>query len=182
MDPSILELYILSLLDRGLRTKYEFQRQGGISLGSSSPALKRLQKARLITQQHAEDGTKRVRQILKLTPAGRRVMRWGWRQYFDAEVNLDVEAILRVIDLAGHEGARRREIINFLNAMASQRSRPTEADKHPAEGVPGLQEQLAAYRANAESMFLSDLAKSLTRRQKSATTTNRTRTKIKGDR
>lgn len=179
MDPSILELYILSLLDRGLRTKYELQRHGGISLGSSSPALKRLKGATLITEQQAEDGSKRVRQILKLTPVGRRVMRKNWRQYFDVEVDLDVEAILRVIDIASHEAAPRGEIIEFLNTMAFRRSRLADTDQDPTEGLTGLQEQLAAYRANAESAFLSDVAKSLTRTPVSAKSTNRSRTKVR---
>lgn len=183
MDPSILELYILSLLDRGLNTKYEFQRQGGISLGSSSPALKRLEEAGIITEQEADDGTKRVRQMLKLTSTGRRIARKGWRKHLDIKASLDVEAILRIIDIAGHEGARRSEIIEFLKAMASQRSHlPADTNTDIAEGITALQEQLAVYRANAEAMFLTDLAKSLARRRKSGTSTNRTRTKVKGDR
>jgi DNA-binding PadR family transcriptional regulator len=182
MDSSILEIYILSLLDRGLRTKYEFQRQGGISLGSSSPALKRLQDAGLITQQQAEDGTNRVRQILKLTPAGRRVARKDWRQYFDVELDLDVEAILRVIDIASHEAAPRGEIIEFLNAMASRRSLPADTDKELLGGIIGLQEQLAAYRSSAESMFLRELAKSLSRSRKSIIGANRPPAKVKRSR
>ncbi len=182
MSNSVLDIYLLSLIDRGLCTKYDLQRRGGVSLGSSTPALKRLQNAGLITEKKAEDDSKRLRQLLALTPAGRRIARRGWRQYFDVEVNLDVEAILRVIDIAGYESAPRREIIEFLNAMVSQRSRPPESDKSLGEGIVGLQERLVAYRARAESMFLRDLAKSLTRRLRSPTSTNRTRTKVKGDR
>lgn len=180
MSNSVLDIYLLSLIDRGLCTKYDLQRRGGVSLGSSTPALKRLQNAGLVTEQEAEEDTKRIRQILKLTPAGRRVVRKGWRQHFDVEVNLDVEAILRVIDIAADEAAPRGDIIDFLKAMSSQRNRlPADTDKGIGEGIVGLQEQLVAYRTRAEAMFLRDLAKSLTRRLKSATSTNRTQTKVK---
>jgi DNA-binding PadR family transcriptional regulator len=183
LSHSVLDIYLLSLIDRGLYTKYDFQRRGGVSLGSSTPALKRLQNAGFIREQEPEDGSKRIRQILKLTPAGRRVVRKGWRQYFKVELNLDVEAILRVIDIAGHEAVPRGEIIDFVNAMASQRSRsPADTNKGIGEGIVGLQEQLVVYRARAESIFLRDLAKSFTRGLKSATSTNRTRTKVKADR
>jgi DNA-binding PadR family transcriptional regulator len=164
INVSILELYILSLLDRGLRSKYELQRQGGISLGSSSPALRRLQAAGLITEHEAEDGTNRVRQILKLTLAGRRIARQAWRRHLDIEANLDVEAILRVVDIAVYRGAVTGEIIDFLNAMASRRAHPeARGETSVGEGINNLQEQLAAYRANAESMFLRKLAKSLSK-------------------
>src|ERR1700733_14201594 len=42
---SVLDLFILSLLDRGLETPYDLNRQGGLSLGSTVPALRRLESA-----------------------------------------------------------------------------------------------------------------------------------------
>jgi DNA-binding PadR family transcriptional regulator len=182
MDLSILELYILSLLDRGLRSKYELQRKGGVSLGSSTPALKRLKGAGLITEQEAKEATKRIRQILMLTTAGRRLARQDWRNHPDLEANLDVEAILRVIDIASYQAAPQYEVVDFLKAMASRRAHPIARGASLADGVTGLQEQLAAYRANAESVFLSQLAKSLSRSRKSATSTNPPRTKAKAGR
>jgi DNA-binding PadR family transcriptional regulator len=183
MEVSILERYILSLLDRGLRSKYELQRQGGISLGSSTPALKRLLAAGLITERDSADGTNRVRQILKVTSAGRRIARQAWHQHLDTEAGLDAEAILRVVDIASHQDIPRSEIIDFLNTMASQRDRfAADIDKSASEGIVGLQERLAAYRANAESVFLRDLAKSLSRTRKSIISTNSPLTKIKGGR
>ena len=183
MELSILDLYILSLLDRGFRSKYELQRHGGISLGSSTPALKRLLAAGLIRERDSADGTNRVRQILKVTPVGRRIARQEWHQHLDNEADLDVEAILRVVDVASHQGAPRSEIADFLNAMASQRTHTmARGETSAADGIVGLQKQLAAYRANAESVFLRDLAKSLSRTRKSITSTNSPRTKIRGGR
>ena len=173
MDLSILELYILTLLDRGLRSKYELQREGGVSLGSSTPALKRLRAAGLITQQHSDDGTKRVRQIVTLTAAGHNVAHQGWRQHFDENAKLDVEAILRIVEIARYRAASRSQIIGFLKAMASQRNRlSADTEKITGDGIVGLQCQLAAYRAKAEAMFLENLAKPLTKSRKRVTSTN----------
>ena len=33
----VLDLYVLSLLERGLETAYSFQREVGLSLGASTP-------------------------------------------------------------------------------------------------------------------------------------------------
>jgi hypothetical protein len=67
--------------------------------------------------------------------------------------------------------------------MASQRAGLVAGtDQRIGDGIVGLQEQLAAYRAKAESMFLKDLAKSLSRSRKSVTGTNRPRTKVKRSR
>lgn len=183
MSHSVLDIFLLSLIDRGLCTKYDLQRRGGVSLGSSTPALKRLQKAGLITQHEAEQDSKRLRKMLELTAAGRRIARHGWREYFDAEVNLDLEAILRIVDVAGHHGAPRGAIIEFLDAMASQRSRlPAKTHHCTGESIIGFQEQLAACRVKADSTFLKNLASSLSRSRKSRTRTNQPRPKVSGPR
>ena len=52
MSLSVLDLFVLSLFDRGLETPYDLQRQAGVSLGSSVPALRRLEAAGLIKKSH----------------------------------------------------------------------------------------------------------------------------------
>jgi DNA-binding PadR family transcriptional regulator len=180
---SVLDIYLLSLIDRGLSTRYDLQRRGGVSLGSSTPALKRLQLAGLVTEREADDGTMRIRQVLNLTPAGRRVSRKAWRDYFRQDANLDVEAILRVVDIARYEAVPRGEIVEFLNTMASQRSALlANTDQGVGDGVVDLQDQLLAYRATAESKFLKDLAKSHSQSRKSVADTNQPRIKVRRNR
>ena len=121
MTYSILELYLLSLIDRGLRSKYDLQRQGGVSLGSSSPALMRLVESKLIRQQPSEQGSGRPRQQLSLTPSGRKAVRTGWRAPLANDSDADLEAIMRVADMAIHYGASPNEIASYLRRVAAKR-------------------------------------------------------------
>ena len=77
MIHSVLDLFILSLLDRGLETPYDLQRQGGLSLGSTVPALRRLAAAGLIRKREASEASKRPRHSYQLYAAGRnRAQKW----------------------------------------------------------------------------------------------------------
>lgn len=68
---SVLDLYIMSLIGRSLQTAYELQVHGRISLGSSSPALKRLKAARAIEFEVSTTEKDKTRQAFKLTRLGR---------------------------------------------------------------------------------------------------------------
>ncbi len=67
---SVLDLYIMSLIGRSLQTAYELQVHGRISLGSSSPALKRLKAAGAIESEVSTTEKNKTRQDFKLP-------RWG---------------------------------------------------------------------------------------------------------
>jgi hypothetical protein len=122
----------------------------------------------------------RVRQMLKLTPAGRRVARQGWRKLFRKEADLDMEAILRIVDIAAHCGASKREILEFLDAMASQRSGSSlPADSNLADGIVALQRQWSAARTKAEAKFLAELATRY-RGPRPTSPTKQARTKVTG--
>lgn len=70
MNPSIFDVYLLSLIDRGLETPYDLLKQGGVSLGSAVPALRRLEAASLVKRMAQVGSSKRLRHRLKLpTPA-----------------------------------------------------------------------------------------------------------------
>jgi DNA-binding PadR family transcriptional regulator len=78
LPQSVLDLFILSVLDRGLETPYDLNRQGGLSLGSTVPALRRLETAGLVRKKAAVGSSKRPRHWFQLSAAGRKLARGGW--------------------------------------------------------------------------------------------------------
>src|SRR5258708_23229447 len=77
LPQSVLELFILSVLDRGLETPYDLNRQGGLSLGSTVPALRRLETAGLVRKKAAVGSSKRPRHWFQLSAAVRQLARGG---------------------------------------------------------------------------------------------------------
>ena len=185
MVPSVLDLYLLSLIDRGLRSRYEWQRHGGVSLGSSSPALLRLHAAKLIRAEKATGDSKRVRQAVQLTVIRRKVVRSEWRRYLDKESTADVEAILRIVDMTGHYGARSAELSAFLKKMAAKRMEaergrgPRLAQDDDFRTAVGLQQLWASARTRAEASFLLGIAAAQAKKQEPASTTTRSAAKTK---
>ncbi len=123
MTSSILDLYVLSLLDRGLGTPYSLQRDGGLSLGASTPALRRLSEARLVKRKVEEGATKRPRHVYTLTASGQDIARNGWRDYFSsARPFSDLDAVLRLADMAVHYGEELESVAQFLGLASGHRS------------------------------------------------------------
>ena len=79
---AVLDLYVLSLLDRGLETPYSLQREGGLSLGASTPSLRRLSTAHLVKRKEEQGSTNRPRHAYALTATGRDIARTGWQGSF----------------------------------------------------------------------------------------------------
>lgn len=162
MSPTILELFLLSLIDRGLRTKYDLQRKGGVSLGSSSPALIRMQAAKLVVQDVESKQGKRPRHGLKLSAAGRKLAREGWKTQFRNFEGGDIDAILRVVDMAFHNGANATEIADFLELAASARRmrdpRLPPADPTQVLSILATQARWESAQSQAEAKFLLKLA------------------------
>jgi DNA-binding PadR family transcriptional regulator len=122
MPPSVLDVFVLSLLDRGLETPYDLLHQGGLSLGASSPALQRLVKAKLVKRAEGESATNRPRHEYRLEPAGKKAARSAWKPFLDDEPPSDLDSLLRVVDLAAHYQADKRKIYSFLNRAIARRS------------------------------------------------------------
>lgn len=115
MALSILDLFVLSMLDRGLATSYELQREAGLSLGGTLPALRRLTNAGLLIKAEAKSPTRRPRHEYRLTPPGKDKARKGWKEHLSAaKVAADVDSLLRLVDVADHYKAPRSEIVAFL--------------------------------------------------------------------
>ena len=134
MTCSVLDLFILSLLDRGLETPYDLQRQGGLSLGSTIPALRRLKEAGMVRMLKPLGASKRPRHSYQLSALGRTRVQNDWKTYLKSPRQIDLDAVLRVADMAKHYNAKTTDIAAFLVTAASERQ------KSARSGVSGVRE------------------------------------------
>ena len=162
MEAPILDVFINSLLERGIETPYDLNRQGGISLGASTPALKRLIDNKLIRRITEPAATKRRTHRYTLTEAGRELAHRGWRPYFkELRVPADIDSVLRLVDLAVHYKLKQTQITEFLKRAARDRS--DLARQAEARMVTWQQNPLsyAATRSIWDSMRLEAEAKAM---------------------
>jgi DNA-binding PadR family transcriptional regulator len=87
-----LELYVMALVRAGIRTPYELKVRADLSLGSTIPALGRLEKEGLIKA--SELGARRSRRY-SVTSKGEKILRTAWREQLDAQPT-DLDSILRI--------------------------------------------------------------------------------------
>lgn len=166
MRPSALDLFVLYLLDRGLETSYALQRDGGLSVGSTVPALARLEEAGLVRRMADQRDSKRPRHGYQLSPAGRKLARTGWKPYLKAVNHLDLDAVIRIADMARHYGAKPKVIVAFLDAAASDRRSPGTLRTTKSNEAGDSFQHMATHgawnelRLRAEAKFLAGLAKS----------------------
>lgn len=166
--PSLLDLYILSLLDRGLETSYDLQRRGGLSLGSTLPALRRLEGGGLVRKTGAVGTSKRPHNGYQLSAAGRKLARSGWIPLLKDRPPTDLDAVLRLADMASHYGAKVTDITSLIERGAMDRallSKRASAGK-VKEGTPSMlylatRNGWDSGRLAAEARFLTALAKSV---------------------
>ena len=167
MIHSVLDLFILSLLDRGLETPYDLNRQGGLSLGSTVPALRRLESAGLIKRKAPVGSSKRPRHWFQLSVTGKKLARSGWKVHLKASSHPDFDAVLRVVDMAQHYLAKPIDIVAFLEAAASERrsqARPRASgpsDTYNSFGLVTTRESWDVVRLRAEAKFLIGWGESL---------------------
>src|ERR1017187_4663427 len=139
--PSLLDFFILSMFDRGLQTSYDLLQQGGLSLGSTVPALRRLEKAGLVRRKTpTANSSGRPRHCYELSPAGRKLARTGWMPLLKNPPPTDLDAVLRLADLASHHNAKLADIASLFERAARDRalsSKRASAGK-VKEGVPSL--------------------------------------------
>jgi DNA-binding PadR family transcriptional regulator len=117
-----LELFILSCFDRGLATPYDLQRHASLSLGATSPALKRLKKDGLLTRAVGTNGTKRPRHNYTLSSEGKNAAQQEWKTYLtDSTPPSDLDSVLRIYEMAVHYKASRPSIEAFLRRAIEAR-------------------------------------------------------------
>jgi DNA-binding PadR family transcriptional regulator len=169
VSPSILDLFVLSLFDRGLETPYDLQRQAGVSLGSSVPALRRLEAAGFIKKRKAIAASKRPRHSYQLSTAGRNLAQSGWKTHLKTPNQMDLDAVLKVADMAQHYRAKAADIVEFLAAVISERTVPARSRLSKLDGTRsslGHMNTLEAWnlaRLKAEVKFLADYRNRLRR-------------------
>ncbi len=160
----VLDLYVLSLLDRGLETAYSFQREVGLSLGASTPSLRRLTEARLVKRKDEEGKTNRPRHVYTLTSSGRELASSAWREYLQpGRLPSDLDSVLRVSDMAAHYGAGGAEVARFLKTasertaiLARRAAAVPEAGNGPM--YVSMRSRCEATRLKAESDVLGQIA------------------------
>jgi len=129
-----LDLFVLALVDGGVSTPYALQMSAGLSPGASIPALQRLTEAGLVLQ--GKPGS-RGRTEHRVTPAGKKLLKTGWRSLIEEGPSGDLDSDLRVALLA-LAGGERRLAKGFLERSAARKlesisalERPDESDSLP---------------------------------------------------
>ena len=177
VNPSVLDVFILSLFDRGFETTYDLQCHAGVYLGSSVPALKRLEAASMVKRKAQVGSSKRMRHQFELTAAGRKLARGGWISLLNGQPPSDFDAILRLVDVAQHYQAKNADVVAFLGVASSERRSSARSGRNgfretrPLLGIMATRQSWNVSRLKAEAKFLAELANSL--RQKAPRTTKR---------
>ncbi len=110
-----LDLFVLALIESGISTPYEFQKAAGLSPGATIPALQRLLEAGFVRP--GRPGS-RGRTNHSITPAGRKLLKSGWRILIEDGPSGDLDADLRVALLVMWAGGKRRLATDFLQQSA----------------------------------------------------------------
>jgi DNA-binding PadR family transcriptional regulator len=168
---SILELFILSCIDRGHTTPYAMQREAGLSLGATSPTLPRLAKQGLVRRETGRTATNRPKHEYTLTATGKEKARQGWKAYLGADANppADLDALLRLVDMAQHYGAQTGQLVALMKDAAVARRLMAKRCSLEFSGTKAketlcyrnIRAKLDALRFKAEAEGLSSLAENL---------------------
>jgi DNA-binding PadR family transcriptional regulator len=170
MTVSVLDIFLLSMLDRGVESPYELQRAAGISLGASVPSLRRLTASKLVTRSEGTAATNRPRHAYKLTAAGKQAVRSGWESHFQpASAGSDLDSVLRIADMAFHHHADKKKIKAFLKNAAEARTLMAEKAGLAERGLSSpdkgyylrMRASCDAIRLRAEAEALLNLATSI---------------------
>lgn len=113
---SSLELLLLTLIRDGLGTPYELKTRADISLGSTVPALARLEDAGLVKASKTPQ-SRSIRRF-NITVEGARTLKNEWRQQLNSSPN-DIESVLRIAYLALLND-ETEECAEFLKRSAEQ--------------------------------------------------------------
>jgi DNA-binding PadR family transcriptional regulator len=168
---STLELLLLSLLQDGIATPYELKSRADISLGSSIPALARLEADGLI---EASDPQPRRSRRFTLKTKGRTALKKDWSEHLQSSTT-DVESILRIAYLAFLNKSSAKAAV-FLEAAADRlrglatmaHAESTRFDRRGAkvdnEELRWLRARVDERRVKAEAQELSALAQEVKKR------------------
>lgn len=127
-----LDLFVLALLESGISTPYELQQAASLSPGATVPALQRLVEAGYARQGNP---AARGRTDHRVTAAGSRVLKTGWRSLIEDGPSGDLDADLRVALLALRVGGERRLAADFLRQSAARKLESIASIELPNESA-----------------------------------------------
>jgi DNA-binding PadR family transcriptional regulator len=175
MKLSVLDIFLLSMLDRGAQSPYDLQQAAGVSLGASVPSLRRLTAGKLVTRTEGTASTNRPRHAYTLTTAGKQAVRAEWKTHFqESSTGIDLDSLLRIVDMAFHYRAEKKMIKSFLKQAAETRVLMAEKAILAGRGIPdrlsylGMRASCDATRFRADADALMRLAESFASRRGAA--------------
>lgn len=164
----VLDLYILCCLDRGMQSSYDLLKQASLSLGATTPALRRLVKSKHISRKAEIPKSARPRFEYRLTSKGESELDTGWKKLFESkQPDMDLDSLLRIVEIAWRRKASLPAIRSFLQRAADQRNRRALEAAYNSQGksekrafdYPRLKLRIEAARLEAETIALTKLAK-----------------------
>jgi DNA-binding PadR family transcriptional regulator len=147
-----LDLFVLALIDVGVSTPYQLQREAGLSQGATIPALQRLLEARLVRQ--GKPGA-RGRTDYKATAAGKKLLRDGWLPLIEAGPTGDLDSDLRVALLAIWAGSDRRLAADFLRQSGNRKMESVAATQLTSDAVAPLARWYTDLRSSTSKALLA---------------------------
>ena len=133
-----LDLFVLALIESGLSAPYDLQKAASLSPGATIPALQRLLESGFVRQ--GKPGS-RGRTDHRITPAGKKLLKTGWRDLIEDGPSGDLDADLRIALLALWVGKDWHLASGFLKQSAGRKRASIEALKE--SGEPSSESPLA---------------------------------------
>jgi DNA-binding PadR family transcriptional regulator len=170
---SDLDLFILALVRSGLATAYDLKSKAGLSVGSTTPVLRRLKKAGLISG--SKPGARGSRKF-EVTPVGIKTLDSGWRSAIS--VPSDFDSTLRAIYLAWLFGDSRivskvieksvsaQEQLALVRAAEAAQLKRADATIVTGKSFRWLRAVCSAAELRARANVLRDIAKILPKKSK----------------
>jgi DNA-binding PadR family transcriptional regulator len=133
---SSLEIFLLALIDDGVNTTYRLREEAGLSLGTTNPALERLEREALIKK--ARPGA-RGRLEYSLARSGHAILATELELMLTAAAKkppADLEAVLRLTAMASARATKRQAqaILRAAYAVRAQRIRKLRAPGPSSQG------------------------------------------------
>jgi DNA-binding PadR family transcriptional regulator len=111
----------------GAHAPYLMQREGGLSLGATSPTLPKLVKLGLVQRLTEKTPTNRPRHEYSLTNEGKQQAKRGWKAHLDSSAPpADLDALLRLVELATNNGALAAQVADLVKRAAKSRANLSE--------------------------------------------------------
>jgi DNA-binding PadR family transcriptional regulator len=175
-----LELFVLAMVRHGLETPYDLKTKAGLSLGSTVPALARLEKDGLVKA--SEEGARRSRKF-SITAKGAKVLAQEWPRHLTSDLT-DLDSILRVAFLAWMHGDGKAcqeflkrsagSLRGWAGSLRAESERLSSKVASAADGTAfvWMNKRCEASRAEADAAALTELSAQIGKRSGAKRRTN----------